>query len=361
MISTIAPKIFSQNDSSIHKLEQQIERFTSNENMKPLVIKIGKTSLNEYVIALYFDANSLTKVSDRVNNTDEEDTYNLLRNIFCQVTGVEFKTKHLFFDFKGEQLCKLYNTKEQLVGCVNSLKEQFIEQSIKDLSNIDSLDIKNIRNRVSKYYPLCKQFLNVMWFTGESIPESNMQFFPYKNIISLSNSPGFAHTSAGDLVKNFILTPKEINITATDISNCSKPRTIKVESSNIKAKVIKLDNSTSFLEQNITEKFDLILMKRGLCYCDNEKIENNHSCGGIKMFNHQELKKFLFNVSSIMDVNNPLSKALLMGSNYMEPDFWENEIQEFNNEKNNMFIASIIRNFAGSFQGIIIRLNPTSD
>jgi hypothetical protein len=283
--------------------------------------------------------------------------YKLLKYIFFDATGKDIELNYRYENFTKDTCLQSYKTKAELVSAINCIKQHLIERSLTQVSNIDSLNTKEIIDNSSRDYPLLCDFINLMsdkYF-------GNLDFFQYKNIISLADGISFFKGSVNSIIKVFANTDKKIKFTATDISYSKTASNLNLVNKNITVKIVNLDNTQNFLKQDITEKFDLILMKSGLCCC-NYRTAQSLSCGGIKVYDSEgkSLKNFLVNVSSILDTDKPYSKAVLTSRIYHEPQFLEDQIQEFNNE-NTEFIAEIIRNCVGTFSGIIIHLKPMPD
>jgi hypothetical protein len=176
--------------------------------------------------------------------------------------------------------------------------------------------------------------------------------FCHRKIISLADGDITSQGTASILAQNLIKCRNNISITAANIA--SKPKDYSsLVFNNVKVNVIDLDNCKPFIDQGIKTKFDLIVMSKGLCFCDITATKQI-TCGGIMLRKDGYLKKLLFNIASIIDSDNPESIAILTGENTFQMCFWKDEVREFNIENNNNLIAEIALNKIGCFKGIVI-------
>jgi hypothetical protein len=352
--SALTATLPALNNADIQIQKQQVSRFTSDTETIPLVIKAAEvTSMNCYIISYAFDTASINEIAQELHKNGKskslKEIYDLLLNIFTKATDEFYQ-----YDFNGVKVTNTAyintcETKPKLLAILNSIKEQLTAASINQISNIDSIDTENIVDHHSKNYYLFNAFTKLLDSPQEILFKDD-NFFSQTNIILLSQG-----TSDITELKNILeLFPTKINITRADISYSENPKVSTNSDSNITVKKIKLDNTKKFSEQHLTEKFDLIFMLHGLCYCGITRTEDIPSCAGIKMYRPGELKKFISNVFNIMDTNNPQSMAILEGANFHEPKFWESEIQQFNLEQSSNFRAEIIRNYLDTFRGIMI-------
>jgi hypothetical protein len=352
--SALTATLPTLNNPDIQIQKQQVSRFTSDTETIHLVIKAAKvTSKNCYIISYAFDTASINEIAQELHKNGKskslKEIYDLLRDIFIKATGKYYEPG--FNGSEVTEVIRLYtcNTKPELLAILNSIKEQLTAASLNQISNIDSIDITNIVDHQSKNHDLFSDFTKLL---EESITIlfKYYKFFSQKNIILLS------HGSSDITCLKMVLEMFQIkiNITIADISYSENPKASTDSDSNITVKKINLDNTKKFSEQSLTEKFDLIFMRHGLCYCGITRTEDIPSCAGIKMYRPGELKNFISNVFNIVDTNNPQSMAILEGANFHEPKFWESEIQQFNFEQSGNFTAEIIRNNLGAFRGIMI-------
>jgi hypothetical protein len=230
------------------------------------------------------------------------------------------------------------------------LKQKLKQHKLTPFADLDYLTIKTFnQDWHSANYWLFKIYKTIL--KPRNFPNLH-ESFPHRKIISLADGDIASQGTASILAQNLIKCENDISITAANIS--SKPKDYSsLVFNNVKVDVIDLDNCNSFIDQGIKTKFDLIVMSKGLCFCDITATKQI-TCGGIILRKHGHLKKLLFNIASIIDSDNPKSIAILTGENTFQMCFWKDEIQEFNIENNNNLIAKAAINKIGCFKGIIV-------
>jgi len=121
---------------------------------------------------------------------------------------------------------------------------------------------------------------------------------------------------------------------------------------------MKLDHTKAFPFKDI--KFDAIIMKRGLCFCND--ITQTTSCGGIHR-NKESAKSFLIRVIGILNTKNPKSMAVLEGYNNnmgeKNLEFWKDVAKETMDEISNVEVQIILDRTGWDF--FALKIVPKKD
>ena len=250
---------------------------------------------------------------------------------------------------------------------LEDIKIKLKELNILDISNIETLDTPLDENYESGNYQIFKHIKKIA--TGKS-RVTDVQLFPYKNIISLADGTIFLEGTALKIRKSISTIKNNIRITSADLASSDRSE-IPLSDEGIimlatpsdindfyKIKIVNVNNNLPFRTNKKIKTYDLIFMNRGLCMCNSDV-----ACAGIELHKKDKLYDLLINVASILDRTKAHSIAILDGINSVfSLKFWDEEIQKFNEENADQLLAETIMDRAGIRKGITIQiLNPCSE
>jgi hypothetical protein len=251
---------------------------------------------------------------------------------------------------------------------IEEIKEALKKLNILDLTNIETVEASIGENHETSNYPTFKQIKRIF----RNTQTTDMHLFPYKKIMSLADGPNFVHSTSFRIKRATRDIGDDIQITSADLASTGRSRiylnynpnrlfTPKNIKKHFNIQIINLDNTrpfTSQLKKIVQKKYDLIVMDKGLCVC-----EEDFACGGIRASNKGSLYDLLTNVASILDTTKSHSLAVLAGENSdYNIKLWDGEIQQFNIANQGKLVAEAARNRAGIFKGITIKVvNPDNE
>ena len=331
------------------RVEQSL---VASKNNLALFFKIVIKQQNIYHLRYFFDMISADLLTLELGNT-KKFWIDKLAFIFIKAIGI-YNDSHK--NYVPETILNqefIYYTKANLKKDIEKITKTLKQENLYQFSNIDTIFTNYLDDISSKNYEVFRSLRKILKHQKNSKESYQGHKFKYNKILSLADG-----CDAGDKTSNYIatnLTTKVdyIEITAADLQIKSKINKKHDLYDNVFIKNIKLNNNKNFQKQGLIDKFNLIAMHRGLCYC-NGGLPKTPSCGGIVLNQPNGLKSILSRVASVIDNTDSSAIAILTGKNIREYSFWIDEIANFNLENNANLVAEIARNKTGIFKGILI-------
>jgi hypothetical protein len=323
-------------------------------NVPKIIVQLDNKNTQKYRIIYAFDVETVVFLAKKYVTAEinEDQAFAICHKELALLFPTALKERYYLEKYRSYcyEWSITYDTELEFQVAKIRLKQQFREKKLTPFADLDDLDIKTFNQDYrSTNYWLFKTYKKLLKI--KNFPNIHKSFY-YRKIISLADGKRASEGTASVLAQNLIKCNDNISITAANIYSECKNYSPMIFN-NIKVEVIDLDNCKSFLQQGITAKFDLVVMRKSLCFCYITPTEQV-ACGGVMLRKYGNLKKLLFNIAEIIDIDNPKSIAILTGENIFQMSFWQDEIKEFNTENNNNLIAEIARDKIGHFKGILI-------